>query len=188
MDILMFALLVVGFAPLGWRVLTRPVPPVTIQQELASSHRTPGLLLHEVGLLLVWTGFGLRFWTVGVERAVTWQGVIGNILLTIAAVLTIGSIAVFRSWRLLPVIDADHELCTSGVYAVVRHPIYVAFNLTGIGVALVVPSPLVLAGALVLLIASEVRSRTEEKVMVAAFGDRYREYTRRVARQVPWLY
>jgi protein-S-isoprenylcysteine O-methyltransferase Ste14 len=188
MDILMFWLQVVGFAPIAWRVLTRDTPAVTIGDELSSSHRHVGLFLHEAGLLLVWCGFGLRFWTVGVERGVTWQGVAGNTLLVLAAALTFGSLAVFKSWRLLAVVDANHELCTSGVYGIVRHPIYVAFNLTGIGVALAVPSPIVIAGALMLLIACEVRSRTEEKVLLAAFGDRYRAYMRRVSRVIPFVY
>jgi protein-S-isoprenylcysteine O-methyltransferase Ste14 len=188
MDIVMFWLQVLGFAPIAWRVLTRETPAVTIGDELSSSHRHLGLFLHEAGLLLVWCGFGLRFWTVGVERSVTWQGVAGSILLTLAAGLTFGSLAVFKSWRLLAVVEPDHELCTSGVFRIVRHPIYTAFNLTGIGVALVVPSPLVLTGAATLIVACEIRSRTEEAVLLAAFGDRYRRYMRRVARWIPLVY
>jgi protein-S-isoprenylcysteine O-methyltransferase Ste14 len=188
MDILMCWLQVLGFAPIAWRVLTRETPEVPIGTELSSSHREVGLLLHEIGLLLVWGGFALRFWTVGVERAITWQGVVGNVLLVLAAALTFGSLAVFKSWRLLPVVGADHELCTSGVYRIVRHPIYAAFNLTGVGVALAVPSPIVIAGAVALLVACEVRSRTEEEVLLSAFGDRYREYMQRVSRCVPGIY
>jgi protein-S-isoprenylcysteine O-methyltransferase Ste14 len=60
--------------------------------------------------------------------------------------------------------------------------------LTGVGVALAVPSPIVIAGAVALLVACEVRSRTEEEVLLSAFGDRYREYMQRVSRCVPGIY
>lgn len=185
MDLLLFALQVIFMAPMLLRVVTRQRPDATIGHELAASFRAPGLLVHESGLLLVWVGFAARFWTVGVDRAITWQGAIGSALLVIATILMFSSFSALRSWRLLPTIEAGHELCATGPYRLIRHPIYLAFDLLGVGLAVAVPTPSVIAGAALLMVGGELRARAEERALVQAFGDRYQEYARQVARRIP---
>jgi protein-S-isoprenylcysteine O-methyltransferase Ste14 len=70
----------------------------------------------------------------------------------------------------------------------VRHPIYLAFNLLGLGAVVWVPHVLVALGAAALIVGGELRSRTEEHVLIAAFGDQYRRYMRRVRRAIPGVY
>lgn len=183
----MFAQQVVVMLPLALRMSARSAQG-SLGRELALSTHQPGFVLHLLGLLLVWIGFGLRFWTVGVERAVNWPGVIGNVLLALATFLMFASFAVLTSWRLLPAIDHGHQFCETGIYRVVRHPIYLAFDLIGIGVAVAVPSPLVVAGTVALVVAGEVRARAEERALIGAFGRRYLEYMARVAGRIPGVY
>ena len=174
--------------PLAFRMVGPTPSPTTPRQELLTGLRQPGLVLHLIGLLLVWTGFGLRFWTWTIERGVTWRGAAGCALAMVSAVLMFWSFAELKSWRLLPRIEGQHELCSTGVYGVVRHPIYLAFDLVGMGVAIAVPSPVVLLGALLVIVAGELRARAEEKALLAAFGERYARYQRRVAGRIPGVY
>jgi protein-S-isoprenylcysteine O-methyltransferase Ste14 len=75
----------------------------------------------------------------------------------------------------------DHTLVTTGPYVWVRHPFYCAAALLVLGVA---NWFVLVVGALVLTLLV-VRTRTEEKHLVARFGDDYRDYMSRTARFVP---
>ncbi|MFN2568916.1 MAG: isoprenylcysteine carboxylmethyltransferase family protein [Candidatus Dormibacteria bacterium] len=79
-------------------------------------------------------------------------------------------------------------LVTTGVFTVVRNPIYTIMVATSLGVALLVPtivSPLALAGC---LIAIEVQTRrVEEPFLEQRHGGSYRSYASRVGRFVPVL-
>jgi protein-S-isoprenylcysteine O-methyltransferase Ste14 len=188
MDLLLLALQITFMGPMLVRVLTRERPGTTIDRELAATFRTPGLLVHIIGLLLVWIGFDLRFSTGTVDRAITWPGAIGAAVLIIANVVMFSGFASLRSWRLLPTIEGGHELCTTGPYRLVRHPIYLAFDLLGLGVAIAVPSSTIIAGAILLIIGGDLRGRAEERALVTAFGAQYEDYMRRVARRIPGVY
>ena len=188
MDILLFVVQTAFILPIGIRMLDRQRSSPPPARELVAGVRQPGLLMHIVGLFLVWVGFGIAFWTTGLERSLTWQTGIANALGLLATALMASSFAVLRSWRFLARIDAGHELCTAGIYSVLRHPIYVAFDLLAIGVAVAVPSALVIAGAILLIAGGEIRARDEERVLVGAFGRRYQQYMRKVAARIPGVY
>jgi protein-S-isoprenylcysteine O-methyltransferase Ste14 len=188
MDFVLIALQLLFIAPMAIRILTRERPQTMIGGELAASMRTPGLLVHEIGLALVWIGYDIGWWRDTVPRAITWPGAIGALLLTTATILMFWSFAALRSWRLLPTIDHGHELCTKGPYRFVRHPIYLAFDLLGIGLAIAVPNAMVIAGAILLIVGGHMRARAEEHALMDAFGARYEDYCTRVARRIPGLY
>jgi protein-S-isoprenylcysteine O-methyltransferase Ste14 len=139
-------------------------------------------------LPIVFRGSGISFFTGGTPRSVTLRGVIGNALTLTAMLLMFWTFSAFRSWRLLPVIEGRHELCTTGPFRLVRHPLYLSFNLLGIGVAIAVPTPLTILGAGFLLIGTEIRARIEERVLLAAFGEPYRRYMRSARRVIPGIY
>jgi protein-S-isoprenylcysteine O-methyltransferase Ste14 len=76
-------------------------------------------------------------------------------------------------------------LVETGVYARVRHPVYVSFFLLALGEALVAGNA---AGAALFLLnaaALWLRARREEKELVARFGEKYLEYARRVPAFLP---
>lgn len=76
----------------------------------------------------------------------------------------------------------------TGPYRLVRHPIYRAFDLLGVGIAIASPTAMVIAGAILLIAGGEMRSRAEERALVAAFGRRYEDYMRQVARRIPGVH
>lgn len=84
----------------------------------------------------------------------------------------------FRSFSIVP---EARELKVSGAYRFVRHPIYLGQMIAQAGVWLFFASPNLVSLSLLLgFIAIQLyRSRLEDRVLEAAFGERYRQWRRR---------
>jgi protein-S-isoprenylcysteine O-methyltransferase Ste14 len=121
-------------------------------------------------------------------RLVILRQAAGGATVLASAGLAAWTLAVFRSWRLLPRIEHQHELCTAGPFRWVRHPIYLAMDLLAAGTWLWLPTAPVAASAVLVAVAGDVRGRGEERQLAAAFGSAYDRYRRRVRRFVPGLY
>jgi protein-S-isoprenylcysteine O-methyltransferase Ste14 len=117
--------------------------------------------MHAVGLLLAVAGIGATFY----------------------AQMAMGS-----SWR-IGVDPAEHtELVTSGPFALVRNPIYSAMLPTVLGLALLVPSWIALAGLAGLAVGLELQVRVvEEPYLRQVHGDAFATYAARVGRFVPGI-
>ena len=78
------------------------------------------------------------------------------------------------------------ELVTSGVYGMVRHPLYVA------GIVIVTANPRVTVNGLTFTVLADLYFLfgmfIEERRFLRIFGDQYREYMKRVPRMVPRLF
>jgi len=87
------------------------------------------------------------------------------------------------------VIEKDHQLITTGVYRVVRHPMYFAGLLGALGVGIAFGSILVTAiGVVIDLVSYGYRIATEEQLLKQEFGDAYEEYAERTKRLIPFVY
>ena len=97
-------------------------------------------------------------------------------------------IAMGPSWRIGVDEGERTELVTSGPFAVVRNPIFSGMLPASIGLALLVPNVVALAGVAALLIALEIQVRlVEEPYLLRVHGEHYRGYASRVGRFVPGL-
>ena len=78
----------------------------------------------------------------------------------------------------------EKELVTTGVYGIVRHPLYLA------GIIIFTFEPTITVNGLTVTILADLYflfgSFIEERRFVKTFGDRYREYRERVPRLVPF--
>ena len=93
-------------------------------------------------------------------------GLLG-ILGTLLAQTAMGS-----SWRIGVDEQESTDLVTSGPFAVVRNPIFSAMLPASLGLALMVPSVVAIAGALALLVAVELQVRVvEEPYLLTAHGE-----------------
>ena len=80
----------------------------------------------------------------------------------------------------------EHPLRTTGAYGVVRHPVYLGAVLIWLGLALAFVDALTFGFAIVYVIpAYLLYIRSEETMMLASFGEQYRDYQRRVPRLLP---
>jgi protein-S-isoprenylcysteine O-methyltransferase Ste14 len=94
-----------------------------------------------------------------------------------------------HNWSVSLDVRERHTLVTTGVYALMRHPMYTGFWLMAVAQLLLLPNWAAgLAGVVGFGILYFGRVRREEEMMIASFGDEYRSYMRRTARVVPWLY
>ncbi len=77
----------------------------------------------------------------------------------------------------------EQGLITSGVYGVVRHPLYVA------GIVIMTANPRITVNGLTLTVLADLYflfgMMIEERRFLRIFGDQYREYMQRVPRMVP---
>jgi protein-S-isoprenylcysteine O-methyltransferase Ste14 len=92
-----------------------------------------------------------------------------------------------RNLTPLPVPVEDGEVVRSGMYRVVRHPIYLGLILLAVGWSLWRSS---LAGSILsvlLFFFFDAKARYEERWLLERYPD-YDDYRQRVKRIIPWLY
>jgi protein-S-isoprenylcysteine O-methyltransferase Ste14 len=78
------------------------------------------------------------------------------------------------------------QLCTTGPYRLVRHPIYAGgIWLGSLGVALMFNSWIVILQPVVSYVVLSLLVRKEESMMTAVFGEEYRRYASRTGRLFP---
>jgi protein-S-isoprenylcysteine O-methyltransferase Ste14 len=146
------------------------------------------LLFHAAGIALVSLGITRTFVFLGSRFPVDLRTLLGLGAVLLASALAMWALRVFASWRLLAHVDVGHALCLEGPYRFVRHPIYLALDLWALGSALTCPNALTIAGAVGVIIGSDLRSRVEERLLAEVFGDQYRSYAARVRRLLPGVY
>lgn len=90
------------------------------------------------------------------------------------------------SWRILVDRAETTTLVRSGVFALVRNPIFTAMMIFGLGVVLITPNWPAIIGFVLLVAAIELQVRVvEEPYLVNVHGDDYRRYAARVGRFLP---
>ena len=96
-----------------------------------------------------------------------------------------GFILLASSWRVLYAAQREHRLATSGSYARIRHPQYMAFITIMIGFLLQWPTILTLVMFPILIVVYTRLARTEEREMHGAFGGEYERYAASVPAFLP---
>ncbi len=104
-----------------------------------------------------------------------------------AALASAGVFRLGQNLSVLPHPKDDAALVEGGVYALVRHPIYAGIIIGALGWALLTNSLLALGLAVVLLVFFDVKSRREERQLLARFPG-YADYQRRVRKFFPFIY
>lgn len=136
-------------------------------------------------LLYVFTS-PFSFAHIAIPSWLRWAGLISG--LSASGLFAWTHFALGKNWSGLLEIAKDHELVTGGPYRFVRHPMYSAFFLMGIGVLLLSSNWLV--GGLNLAAVTAmylVRVADEEAMMLGHFGQSYQTYMDHTGRVFPRL-
>lgn len=96
-----------------------------------------------------------------------------------------GFILLGSAWRVLYAAQVNRTLATTGPYAHVRHPQYLAFVLIMLGFLLQWPTLITLAMFPILVFMYVRLARKEEQEALAEFGEEYRRYMARTPEFVP---
>ena len=125
----------------------------------------------------------------GWPSAASWVARGLGLLLGLAgfALAVAGVVGLGRNLSPLPHPRDDAVLVEGGVYGSARHPIYGGLIIGALGWALLTNSLLALAMTVVLPLFFEVKSRREERQLLARFPG-YADYRRRVRKFFPYLY
>ncbi|ALK10271.1 protein-S-isoprenylcysteine O-methyltransferase [Blastochloris viridis] len=139
-----------------------------------------------VPLIYVFTG-----WLSFADYSFHWlQGVLGTAVMAAALwMFHLSHRDLGRNWSVSLELRDSHNLVTEGSYRYVRHPMYTAFWLLALAQALLLPNVIAgLAGVVGFGMLFFGRIDREESMMLAVFGDEYRQYMRRTARVFPKIY
>jgi protein-S-isoprenylcysteine O-methyltransferase Ste14 len=118
-----------------------------------------------------------------------WIRLLGLVILLAATALTLWArLALGAMWSAAPTVKQEHQLRTSGPYAVTRHPIYTGLLGMMLGTGLVAGAGRWILYFPIYLVLVEFKIHIEERLMVAEFPDDYPHYRHRVPQLVPGLH
>jgi protein-S-isoprenylcysteine O-methyltransferase Ste14 len=93
-----------------------------------------------------------------------------------------------KQWRYQAAVSEDHELIQTGPYRWVRHPIYASM----LGMLLAIGTawtwwPMFVAAIAAFVIGTEIRIRSEERLLGEHFGDSFAAYRSQVRAYIPFM-
>jgi protein-S-isoprenylcysteine O-methyltransferase Ste14 len=138
----------------------------------------------QVALLIVHSSLALRFATL------SWSvpSVCGILVLVLGLVLFAVALKQLGENLTPNPRPLDHaQLVTSGLYSVVRHPIYLSLILLSFGLTLATQSLPSVVTALFVLGFFHLKANREERWLVEKYPE-YRDYAARVKKLIPWVF
>jgi protein-S-isoprenylcysteine O-methyltransferase Ste14 len=93
-----------------------------------------------------------------------------------------------RQFRVHAGLYEDHELVTSGPYAIVRHPIYSSLlAMLACSMFVLTPWPWAILCLVLFAAGTEIRVYTEDRLLASRFGANFSEYRKRVPAYLPFV-
>jgi protein-S-isoprenylcysteine O-methyltransferase Ste14 len=161
--------------------------PVAAKSQTAPYSRTL-LAVHTLAFGAMYFGIGTAVLPNRVPVLFAGQRVVAALIIALGAWLMCWALLYFSSWRLRAKLDEGHQLATGGPFKFVRHPIYMGLNLLALGTAVWIPTAILWASLLLMLVGSDLRARAEEKLLTQVFGDAYSDYCNHTSRFLPGIY
>jgi protein-S-isoprenylcysteine O-methyltransferase Ste14 len=178
----------------GWYIIRYPFErkanKVGVRKSLFDRRETSVLAVALLGLFVIPCLYTFAGFPAALDRpfipAIAWLG-----LVPLGAALWLfrrSHVDLGRNWSISLELREQHALVKTGVYRLVRHPMYSSFFLLGVAQMLLLSnwlpdaSGLLGAGAFYAF-----RIRREEEMMLESFGDDYRAYMAETKQLIPWL-
>jgi protein-S-isoprenylcysteine O-methyltransferase Ste14 len=114
--------------------------------------------------------------------------IVAALMIVCVSLFVAATRAMGRNWSVVARMRSDHELVTQGVFAHLRHPIYVGMACFLFALAFAFGHMVNLAaGAPLFLLGTWIRIHEEERLLSAQFGAAYSDYAARVKRFLPGI-
>ncbi len=165
--------------------------PVSAPDAKRSNISILGIILQGLGFALIWSLrreifspiLSEQFSANVVFQMLTIGLSIFSVWLAVSAIRELG-----KQWSLTARLTENHKLITSGVYRIVRHPIYTAMFGMMLATGLAVSHWIILPIATVIFfIGTKIRTVAEEKLLREAFPNEYETYSNKVAPIIPFV-
>ncbi len=179
---------------IGWYIIRHPFArkanKIGVSKSLIDWRELTLLAIASFGLFVVPALYGLTGIPASLDRAfiapIAWLGLVplcGSLWLFRRSHVDLG-----RNWSISLEVRKHHTLVKTGVYRLIRHPMYSSFLLLGLSQMLLLPNWLAgasgLIGATLLIV---FRVGREEHMMLQTIGDEYRAYMATTKRLIPWV-
>jgi protein-S-isoprenylcysteine O-methyltransferase Ste14 len=186
---------IVWFAGLvGWYIIRHPfarrAKKVGVSKSLFDRPDLSILAFASLGLFVIPAVYALIGFPARLDRpfipAVAWLGLVP--LFVALWLFRRSHVDLGRNWSISLEIREQHTLVKTGVYGLIRHPMYASFFLLGLAQMCLLSNWLAdasgLTGAGVLY---AFRVRREEGLMLECFGNDYRVYMAHTKQLIPWI-
>jgi protein-S-isoprenylcysteine O-methyltransferase Ste14 len=177
-----------GYAILGAGWLVWLMPFFVVKRNVTSPEKLDrrarwGVVIQGLAYSLLWQS---RFWA---RSPGNWRTALSVFFFALGGLLSwTGASALGRQWRIDAGLNPDHQLVRSGVYRIVRHPIYTSMLCVLLGTGfMITPLPMLLVSISLFMIGTEIRVRIEDRLLASRFGDQFRDYQRRVSAYIPFV-
>jgi protein-S-isoprenylcysteine O-methyltransferase Ste14 len=186
---------VIWFAGIvGWYIIRHPferkAKKVGVSKSLFGRRESSILAFALLGLFVIPAVYALIGFPASLDRpfipSIAWLG-----LVTLCAALWLfrrSHVDLGQNWSISLEVRERHALVKTGVYRLIRHPMYSSFFLLGLAQMLLLSNWF--AGASGLLgvgVFYVFRVRQEERMMLGCFGNDYLGYMAHTKRLIPWI-
>jgi protein-S-isoprenylcysteine O-methyltransferase Ste14 len=178
----------------GWYVIRHPFArkarKIGVSKSLFDRRDLILLAVASLGLFVTPALYTLTGFPASLDRpfiaAIAWLG-----LVPLSASLWLfrrSHVDLGRNWSISLQVRKHHTLVKTGVYRLIRHPMYSSFFLLGLSQMLLLPNWLAGASGLIgVALLFVFRVRREEHMMLQTMGDEYRDYMTSTKRLIPWV-
>jgi protein-S-isoprenylcysteine O-methyltransferase Ste14 len=185
----------VWFAGLvGWYIIRYPferkAKKIRVRKSLLDWRERGLLAVAFLGLLVIPALYALTGFPASLDRpfipAIAWLG-----LVPLVAALWLfrrSHADLGRNWSITLQVRDRHVLVKTGVYRLIRHPMYSSFFLLGLAQMLLLPNWFAgISGVMGAGILFAFRVLREERMMLESFGEEYRAYMTHTKCIIPWI-
>ncbi|MDR3423392.1 MAG: protein-S-isoprenylcysteine O-methyltransferase [Xanthobacteraceae bacterium] len=186
---------VIWFAGIaGWYIIRFPferrAKKVAVSKSRFGRRESSILGFALIGLFVIPAAYALTGFPASLDRpfipAIAWLG-----LVTLCAALWLfrrSHMDLGRNWSISLEVRERHVLVITGVYRLIRHPMYSSFFLLSLAQMLLLPNWFAGAsGLLGVAVLYAFRVRQEERMMLEYFGNDYLRYMDHTKRLIPWI-
>lgn len=171
-------------------LLTQPAIKLSEIKRNTNSDKSTALILSFTGFIgmiapvIHWAYFMENKDDFSIITYIGFALIIGGLIFRIAAIKKLG-----KQFTATVQIVEEHQLITTGIYSVLRHPSYTGAFVTFAGAAIWLGSDIGLAVAIISMsIGYYFRITAEEEVLKAQFGAQYVEYSAKTWRLFPLIW